>query len=172
MQPKPMGSTISISARQSHRGVIATIRLYWPLIKSLQTLLLLITGLGGYMSGRRPEAAVLLGLAGSLFLSIGGCTVLNMVFDRDIDARMERTAGRPLPSGRIPPRAALLLGLGLSGFGVGWSFALAPLYGEIVAAGLSCLTSWSIRYGSNAALPGPSYGAGYRGACRFLPAGR
>jgi len=40
-------------------------------------------------------------LLGSLFLVVGGSTVLNMVIDRDIDARMPRTAHRPLPSGTV-----------------------------------------------------------------------
>ncbi len=75
--------------------------LYRPLIKSLQTGLLLVTGLTGYMSARCPVMTLhtFLGLAGSLFLAISGSTVLNMVLDRDIDARMARTANRPLPSG-------------------------------------------------------------------------
>ncbi|MBW1812984.1 MAG: UbiA family prenyltransferase [Deltaproteobacteria bacterium] len=40
-------------------------------------------------------------LFGSLFLAISGSTVLNMVYDRNIDARMNRTAHRPIPSGKI-----------------------------------------------------------------------
>jgi protoheme IX farnesyltransferase len=78
----------------------------------------------------------LAGLIGSLFLAVGGCTILNMVYDRDIDARMKRTAGRPLPAGRIPPREALILGSLLSGGGVIWAFAMDPLYGGVVLAGL------------------------------------
>jgi protoheme IX farnesyltransferase len=50
------------------------LRLYWPLIKSLQTFLLLATGLAGYMSARCPifHLPTLLGLSGSLFLAISG----------------------------------------------------------------------------------------------------
>jgi protoheme IX farnesyltransferase len=108
------------------------------LIKGLQTILLLVTGLGGYMSTHNPSMQwqTLLSLSGSLFLSISGSTIINMVYDRDIDANMKRTAGRPLPSGRINPRDALLLGLAFSWLGVGWAFSLTPLYGLIVSAGL------------------------------------
>ena len=42
-----------------------------------------------------------------------GCNALTNYHDRDIDALMMRTRHRPLPSGRITPRAALLFGLGL-----------------------------------------------------------
>ena len=113
-------------------------RLYWPLIKSLQTGLLLVTGLAGYMSARCPVTTwqTLLALSGSLFLAISGSTVLNMVYDRDIDAKMKRTAKRPLPSGKINPNEALWVGLILSLLGVVWAAALSPLYGLVVFAGL------------------------------------
>jgi protoheme IX farnesyltransferase len=114
------------------------IRLFWKLIKSLQTGLLLATGLAGYMSARCPAThlGTLLGLAGSLFLAISGSTVLNMWYDRDIDAQMKRTARRPIPSGKITPRAALITGIILSILGVGWALLLSPLYGAVVFAGL------------------------------------
>jgi protoheme IX farnesyltransferase len=136
------------------------LHIFWQLIKSLQTGLLLATGLAGYMTARCPATNIgtLLGLAGSLFLAISGSTVLNMWYDRDIDAQMKRTANRPLPSGRISPRAALLLGSLLSVLGVGWALMLAPLYGLIVFAGLffdvaiytmwlKRRTAWSIVWG-------------------------
>ena len=114
------------------------LRTYWPLIKSLQTGLLLLTGLAGFASARCPvlELPTLLGLAGSLFLAISGSTILNMVYDRDIDRKMARTAHRPLPAGEIDADQALLIGLMLSWLGVGWAVALSPLYGLVVFAGL------------------------------------
>jgi len=120
------------------KTVLAKLRLYWPLTKSLQTGLLLSTGLTGFMSARCPVMhwMMLLALAGSLFLAISGSTVLNMWRDRDIDAKIKRTANRPIPSGRVSPNAALRLGLILSVLGVGWAMLLSPLYGLIVFAGL------------------------------------
>ena len=133
---------------------------YWPLIKSLQTGLLLMTGLAGYMSSRCPifNITTVLALAGSLFLAISGSTVLNMWYDRDIDARMQRTCMRPLPTGGISPTEALHFGLLLSVLGVAWSFLIDPLYGAIVFAGLffdvvvytiwlKRRTCWSILWG-------------------------
>ena len=108
------------------------------MIKSLQTGLLLITGLAGYMSARCPvfNLGTMTLLTISLFLTISGSTVLNMWYDRDIDAMMSRTCWRPLPAGKVSPREALLLGLGLSlvGLLVGWW--LAPLYAIVLFAGL------------------------------------
>jgi len=114
------------------------LRSYWTLIKSLQTGLLLITGLAGYMSGRCPVMhwTTLLAAAGSLFLAISGSTIWNMVYDRDIDYKMQRTCQRPLPSGTVSQREALLLGLAMSVVGVGWAALLSPLYGLVVFAGL------------------------------------
>ena len=134
--------------------------LYLPLIKSLQTGLLLITGLTGYISASCPVLSlnIFLGLIISLFLAISGSTVLNMVLDRDIDARMARTANRPLPSGKISVKEALFLGLTLSLAGLIWAFSLSFLYGIVVFAGLFIdvviytiwlkrKTAWSIVWG-------------------------
>ena len=61
-----------------HLRQISKLRSYWTLIKSLQTGLLLVTGLAGYMSARCPVMhwPTLLAVAGSLFLAISGSTVL------------------------------------------------------------------------------------------------
>lgn len=133
---------------------------FFPLIKSLQTGLLLLTGLAGFMSARCPVLNIpaLLGLTGSLFLAISGSTALNMWFDRDIDAIMPRTCNRPLSTGKTQPQEALIFGLILSVIGVGWSLFLDPLYGLIVFAGLffdvviytiwlKRVTPWSILWG-------------------------
>ena len=113
-------------------------RKFFLLIKSLQTGLLLITGLTGYMSARCPVLSLntLLGLTGSLFLAISGSTVLNMWYDRDIDAIMPRTCNRPLCTGETKPREALIFGLILSMIGISWAVSLDTLYGLIIFAGL------------------------------------
>ena len=133
---------------------------YLALIKSMQTGLLLLTGIAGYVSANCPVMSwqSLLSLAGSLFLAIAGSTVLNMVWDRDIDAKMTRTSRRPLVTGETNPGEALTLGLLLSALGLWWSFSIAPLYGAVVFAGLFIdvviytmwlkrRTAWSIVWG-------------------------
>jgi protoheme IX farnesyltransferase len=47
-------------------------------------------------------------------LGAGAAGAINMWYDRDIDARMKRTATRPIPAGRIEPGAALSYGIGLA----------------------------------------------------------
>lgn len=127
-------------AKSAIHNLRSAIRRYWPLIKDLQTGLLLLTGIAGFLSAAHPEGAgrwpTLLGLAGSLFLAISGSTVLNMAYDADIDAVMKRTCWRPLPKGLVTVRQAVILGVTLSALGVGWALLLAPLFGLIVFAGL------------------------------------
>jgi len=48
----------------------------------------------------------------------GAAGALNMWYDADIDARMARTQGRPVPAGRVAPGEALAFGLTLAGFAV------------------------------------------------------
>ena len=158
-------------------GIIARLRTYWALTKGLQTGLLLITGLAGYFSARCPvhSTEIVLALAASLFLAIAGSTVLNMVWDRDIDAAMQRACQRPLPTRQLSVRESLFFGAALSACGIVWSFALDPLYGAIVLAGwffdvvvytmwLKRRTAWSILWGGIAGampiLAGRALGAG------------
>jgi len=48
----------------------------------------------------------------------GAAGALNMWYDADIDAKMVRTARRPVPTGRVKPGEALAFGLTLAGFSV------------------------------------------------------
>ncbi len=140
--------------------VLAKLKLYWPLIKSLQTGLLLVTGFTGFISSRCPVTnwQMTLGLLGSLFFAVSGSTILNMVYDRDIDARMKRTAHRPLPAGKINAREALVVGLLISFLGVAWAYWLSPIFALVVFGGLFIdvvvytiwlkrRTAWSIVWG-------------------------
>ena len=133
--------------------------MYWPLIKSLQTGLLLSTGIAGYLSSRPPfNLSLLIGLTISLFLAISGSTIMNMWYDRDIDAKMKRTHMRPAASGKLDPREIFGVGMTISLLGMGWAFLIAPLYGLVVLAGwffdvvvytlwLKRRTCWSILWG-------------------------
>ena len=47
-------------------------------------------------------------------MAAGGAGALNMWYEADIDAKMRRTAGRPIPAGKVAPDTALQFGVGLS----------------------------------------------------------
>jgi len=121
-----------------NRNQRSKLRNYWSLIKSLQTALLLFTGIAGYTSAQCPvgESSQILGLSISLFLAIAGSTVLNMVWDRDIDSKMQRTQHRPLVNGAVQANHALMFGILISIAGLGIAYWLDPLYAFVVGGGL------------------------------------
>ncbi len=114
------------------------IKSYWQLIKSLQTFLLLLTGITGFISSRCPYTSweLTLWLSISLFLAISGTTVFNMAYDRKIDAKMDRTKNRAIPSGKVSVKEAVILGIILNVTGLSIAFCLDILFGLIVFAGL------------------------------------
>jgi protoheme IX farnesyltransferase len=120
-------------------GRMALLRDLFALTKFRQTLLLLITGLCAYAltlpGAIRWGELVLATLA--LLASIAGCTALNMVVDRDIDAAMRRTTRRPLAAGRLSPSAAVAFGFTLSIVGLLIAWTLQPLFGLVVTAGFT-----------------------------------
>ena len=79
----------------------------------VQLLLLLTTVTTMYVAGDPSMTLVALTVLGGS-LSAGGAAAVNHYWDRDIDAQMARTATRPVPSGRVSPRAALIYGLVLA----------------------------------------------------------
>ena len=83
----------------------------------VQSLLLLTTVCTMEIAGDPSIELIALTVAGG-YLSAGGAGAVNHWYDRDIDALMERTANRPVPAGRVSPRAALIYGvvLALSSF--------------------------------------------------------
>jgi protoheme IX farnesyltransferase len=133
---------------------------YWPLVKSRQTLLLTLTGVAGFLC--RPTIPInwvhFSGLMVSLLLTISGCTVFNMVVDRDVDREMVRTRQRPLAAGRVKSGNALILGTVFVTLGLLVAATLSRLYLFIIVAGIGLdvvvytlwlkrRTAWSILWG-------------------------
>jgi protoheme IX farnesyltransferase len=98
----------------------------------VQSLLLLTTVTTMEVAGNPSVSRVALTCLGG-YLSAGGAGAVNHYWDRDIDATMTRTATRPIPAGRIAPRAALAFGIALAGA----SFLLLTLTVNLLAASLS-----------------------------------
>src|ERR1700755_1181724 len=78
----------------------------------VQSLLLFTTVTTMYVAGTPSVGLVLLTCLGGA-LSGGGAGAINHSLDRDTDATMSRTRTRPIPAGRISPRAALVFGVSL-----------------------------------------------------------
>ena len=85
---------------------------YAELVKVRLNLLVLLTTLVGFYLGARGPINYLLLLHTILGTALvaSGAAALNQLLERDYDARMPRTRNRPLPSGRLPPAAAMVFG--------------------------------------------------------------
>jgi protoheme IX farnesyltransferase len=124
-------STATAAARWPRaRQVLAD---YFDLTKpKVQSLLLFTTIMSMEIAGDPPVSKVALTCLGG-YLSAGGAGAVNHYWDRDIDAKMRRTADRPIPSGRVSPAAALCFGFGLATL----SFLLLALTVNVLAATLA-----------------------------------
>jgi|SRR5581483_3357543 protoheme IX farnesyltransferase len=128
---------------RGEKGWYATVTDYLLLTKPWIVALLLTTTLCGMLVAARglpPLSILALTLLGGA-CAAGGANALNSFIDRDADKVMGRTARRPLPSGRIAPRNALLFALALCvlsvfilGFGVNWLAATLSSIGIVYYA--------------------------------------
>jgi protoheme IX farnesyltransferase len=101
-------------------------------------MLVLFTAPAAMAMGREgwPDPAVLVGVVAGTALIGGGCGALNAWIERERDAKMTRTMNRPLPTGRLSPRQALIFGLFTSGAGLG----LLLVVGGGLSAAIGALT--------------------------------
>jgi protoheme IX farnesyltransferase len=81
--------------------------------------LVVFTGLAGLLIAPAPINPVL-GFTAILCIALGAgaAAALNMWYEADLDAKMKRTAKRPLPAGRMDRQSALHFGVGLAFFSV------------------------------------------------------
>jgi protoheme IX farnesyltransferase len=114
---------------------------YLSLAKPEVTFLVLIAaGLGCVMASASLNVMVLIhALVGTALVAAGTAT-LNHYIERVHDAKMRRTANRPLPSGRLTPQEVLRFGLVLSIVGVVYLAAIVNLLTSII--GLLALLSY------------------------------
>jgi heme o synthase len=120
----------AVVSRSSVRQVLAD---YVTLTKPRVQLLLLLTTVATMeVAGSPSLGLILLTLLGGA-LSAGGAGAVNHWYDRDIDVQMARTATRPIPAGRISPRAALTFGIVLAAL----SFVQLSLTVNVLAAVLA-----------------------------------
>jgi heme o synthase len=81
--------------------------------------LVVFSGLCGMLAAPElPPLAIGFTAILCIALGAGACGALNQWYEADIDAKMRRTATRPLPAGRMDRQSALHLGVGLGTFSV------------------------------------------------------
>lgn len=93
----------------------SSVRDYWTLMKPGVMTLVVFTGAAGmWLAPGHLHPFLQVMTVFSIALGSAGGAAINMWFDRDIDARMKRTAKRPIPSGRVSADDALAMGIMLS----------------------------------------------------------
>jgi protoheme IX farnesyltransferase len=126
-------STVTAVRAQPVGGARQVIADYLELTKpKVQSLLLLTTITTMEVAGNPSLSKIGLTCLGG-YLSAGGAGAVNHCYDRDLDAQMARTASRPIPAGRVSPRAALVYGLTLATL----SFLVLTLTVNVLAASLA-----------------------------------
>lgn len=137
----------------------------WELTKPRLSFLSVLTALAGYFCSAPEQATdpkVLVSLALGTALAAGGCGALNMWWESEADARMERTRHRPIPAKLVRPGVVLLFGFCLAGSGVslvwlgasslaGWLTLATVVSYLLFYTPLKSVTSWCTLVGS---LPG------------------
>ena len=109
----------AVTATASGSALPAEWRDFVALTKPRVMSLVVFTGLCGLLVAPEPMHPVLAFTAVlCIALGAGAAAALNMWYEADLDARMKRTAGRPLPAGRMAPDSALQFGVALSFFSV------------------------------------------------------
>ncbi len=119
----------------------------------------------GQIGQAGPAGALAWVVAGAMLLA-AACSAWNQVQERDIDALLPRTAGRPLPSGRMTPGAAVGIGVVSFAAALGCLHAASPVSGlqlALVGAGIAVAYNGVYtplkRVTSFALLPGALVGA-------------
>jgi protoheme IX farnesyltransferase len=119
-------------------GAARTFRAYFELTKPRITLLVVMTAVPALLLAAHgfPGARVFYGTLLGTVLAAASAASFNMYFDRDLDARMRRTAARPLPAGVLPPASALGLGFALAAL----AWLTLDLFGNLLAALIGMLS--------------------------------
>ena len=104
----PQTAVVAALARERRRVAADLVALTKPRV----VLMVLVTTVVGYYVGLTgaPDYARLVHLLIGTMLAAGGTLALNQHWEREVDAKMDRTRARPLPDGRLSPLEALGLG--------------------------------------------------------------
>jgi len=106
------------------------------LTKPRVVLMVLVTTVVGYYVGLTgaPDYLRLVHLLVGTMLAAGGTLALNQYWERDVDARMDRTRVRPLPDGRLSPLEALVFAGAVTIAGLGYLGAFVGSLALLVTA--------------------------------------
>lgn len=109
---------------------------FLELTKPRVTFMVVLTAIAGFYMATQSaiDLLLLLNLVVGTALVAGGTSALNQLVEIEIDRRMKRTSKRPLPAGRLAPRAALLFGVSISTAGILYLLLLVNALTSLLAA--------------------------------------
>ncbi len=127
--------TMSSNTQTSGSTVASTIRAYVALTKPRVIELLLVTTAPVMILAERgiPDIWLILATLVGGSLSAGSANTFNMFLDRDIDAVMGRTQARPLVTGEISSRNALIFGWVLGILSVAWLWVTTTVLAAVLS---------------------------------------
>ncbi len=161
-----MHETLTTRPSRHHDNLLQVLKSYWQLTKPRIIILLLITTAGSMWlagHGSVDPLLMLITITGGA-LAAASANTINCLYDRDIDYDMERTRHRPLPSGRVQPRDALIFAIALASI----SFTLLTVFANLLSACLAMsgivtyvlvYTHWLKRHSSQNIVIGGAAGA-------------
>jgi heme o synthase len=122
-------------ATRDARDVRGFVRALVELTKPAVTRMVLVTtALGAIIAPGKVAFGRLLVALIATGAVVGASNALNMYMERDVDAQMPRTLGRPVPSGRVSPEVALWFGVALAVVGLGLLGFLVNLLSALLCA--------------------------------------
>jgi protoheme IX farnesyltransferase len=129
----PTEMIVATIARERRQVLVDLVALTKPRV----VVMVVVTTIVGYytaLAGAADYARLLHLIVGTL-LAAGGTMALNQYWEREVDARMDRTRTRPLPDGRLQPLEALIFGAAIALVGVLYlAAAVNPLAAAVTAA--------------------------------------
>jgi protoheme IX farnesyltransferase len=157
---------IETNVSRHHETFLQVIQSYYQLTKPRIIPLLLITTAGSMWIAAKGQVDLLLLLVTMTggTLAAASAQTINCIYDRDIDYEMERTRHRPIPSGKVEPRNALIFAIALAVI----SFTLLTVFANLLAALLAfsgivfyvvVYTHWLKRHSTNNIVIGGAAGA-------------
>jgi heme o synthase len=132
-------SAVSIAQRSSIAGS-AVLSDYWAITKPEVNFLIVMTTAAGFYIGSPPVLSdvpwirLLHTLLGTVLVA-SGAAALNQWMEHDFDAKMQRTARRPIVTGRIEPVHALMFGTLMSLAGTVYLAVAASILASLLAVG-------------------------------------
>src|SRR5690554_6176988 len=119
---------MNLSIAHSQSNVNSVLRNFTEITKFRLSISVLFSSVAGYLLGADTiDFFVLFLLCVGGYAMVGASNVFNQIVERDLDALMDRTKDRPLPSGKMSVRSAFVLAVVLAIMGIGVLYSINPI---------------------------------------------